>query len=474
MNTANAGGSYTIVKVPCLPNTTYRVKVDVITGPPVVIVVETIDGYDNLISTKYFMDGSFLTEANARSVRISIYRVDAGVLEVKNPTLTIGSESKPFKPREDAMLALQTDLYADPLTGANADEVFEKGGQYFKLAKWKRFELNGTISYVFLNNYTGFKRVTIPVGQLPLPYIPGNVQTAWSYKYDGSVLNAADTAKVPNALDYSETYGWLFSVSSADSGWGDAYNPTADEIKAYFMGWIMYLSGTGGSGKSGITPYNGTGTKYWARVASDGNTLADGTSVLPTTQALNFTPYQLVYQLATPTVEPITSEGQLTLFEGSNQVEVGTGVVFREKATTRQSGSGPTGNWYIAETAGTGSRLKYVPRKILTVFKYGKIDTKWTHQDWGTTLQGKEFVQITNDNYDRSATYMVTYFMLDSFPAAPFVGTVAENEKALLTDMNYILRQNAAALSVVEAAVNEVEAVRKQNKRNVWGRFFNG
>lgn len=62
VNTANAGGSYTIVKVPCLPNTTYRVKADVIVGPPVVIVLETLDGFGNLISTKYFMDGSFTTE----------------------------------------------------------------------------------------------------------------------------------------------------------------------------------------------------------------------------------------------------------------------------------------------------------------------------------------------------------------------------------------------------------------------------
>ena len=65
-----------------------------------------------------------------------------------NPMLTLGSsEAKPFKPRGDAMLAFQTDLYADPLTGANADEVFEKDGQYFKLVKWKKIVLDGTLGW---------------------------------------------------------------------------------------------------------------------------------------------------------------------------------------------------------------------------------------------------------------------------------------------------------------------------------------
>ncbi|MNP83279.1 hypothetical protein D3C76_1821800 [compost metagenome] len=63
--------------------------------------------------------------------------------------------------------------------------------------------------------------------------------------------------------------------------------------------------------------------------------------------------------------------------------------------------------------------------------------------------------------------------MLDTSPAAPFVGSVAENEKALLTDMKDIMRQNAAAVSVVEATINEaVRQLKQQNKRNVWGEIL--
>lgn len=53
------------------------------------------------------------------------------------------------------MLALQTDLYADPLTGENADEVFEKDGKYFKLAKWKKIVLDGSLDWTSHGKYNG-------------------------------------------------------------------------------------------------------------------------------------------------------------------------------------------------------------------------------------------------------------------------------------------------------------------------------
>ncbi|MBJ8192715.1 hypothetical protein JDS79_38910, partial [Bacillus cereus] len=78
--------------------------------------------------------------------------------------------------------------------------------------------------------------------------------------------------------------------------------------------------------------WTGTGTKYWVqRVGA-----ANYTQSAPQTSYAGYTPYQLVYQLATPTVEPIVSEGQLAFNEGDNQVEVGTGIVLREKAKLYQ------------------------------------------------------------------------------------------------------------------------------------------
>ncbi len=80
----------------------------------------------------------------------------------KKPMLTLGLSPKPFKPREDSMLALQTDLYADPATGANADEVFEKDGQYFKMAKWKKVVLDGSLSWTIgPSSSAGYKQVQV-------------------------------------------------------------------------------------------------------------------------------------------------------------------------------------------------------------------------------------------------------------------------------------------------------------------------
>ncbi|PAF31533.1 hypothetical protein [Paenibacillus sp. 7516] len=475
VNTANAGGSYTIVKVPCLPNTTYRVKADVITGPPVVIAVETLDGSENLISTKYFMDGPFLTEANASSVRVSIYRIDAGVLEVRNPTLTIGSESRPFQLSVDAMLALQTDLYADPLTGANADEVFEKDGQYFKLAKWKKRLIDGSLSYQLLASLTGIKEVY--VAGLTGANIP--VPEAIMSKYEGGLLTRLEASKTgPNLFGINTVTGTLYiTISAADSGWGDLYTPTPDEIKAYFMGWKMFLGNQGDVSK----PYNGESAgKAWcpldsiyaAGTAATTYVLTVPTSPITTltyTRYSPWTPYQLIYQLATPTVEPITSEGQLTLIEGNNQIEVGTGIMLREyNSTPENTNPNLNGRREINFTQVSSSLLKTKARDILAIYKNGAQDDRWAIGRNVVDSHGTARANLVKDAFDPSATYTVTYFMLDTSPVAPFVGSVAENEKALLTDMNDIIRQNTAAVSVIETAVKE--AVRNmQNKRNVWG-----
>ncbi|KAG2964925.1 hypothetical protein PC120_g27313 [Phytophthora cactorum] len=156
-----------------------------------------------------------------------------------NPMLALGNTPKQFESREDAMLALQTDLYADPLTGANADEVFEKDGQYFKLAKWREVVLDGSLGWVYGSGTTGYKWTNL--------LMSGQVQdTASVSKYNGMVLGRRSTALGVSGAgpDYQMLRGDLLSItiSNTDSGWGDSYTPTVDEIKAYFMGWKMYDS----------------------------------------------------------------------------------------------------------------------------------------------------------------------------------------------------------------------------------------
>ncbi|WP_145146402.1 hypothetical protein [Paenibacillus xylanexedens] len=463
VNTLNSGGSYTIVRVPCLPNTTYRVKADLITGPPVVIAVEALDEAGNNISTKYFADGPLTTEANALSLRVSIYRVDAGLLEVKNPSLTIGNESRSFKPRKDSMLALQTDLYADPLNGENAEEVFEKNGQYFKMKKWEKLIFGENLSMVYGTSVTGYKKLILTLSKSG---IGGLNNSGYMTKYDGKNLKiSASTTDIDTFYLNSNGVSLTVAISSADSGWGDSYTPTADEIKAYFMGWVMFNGAVAGNSPDSPqnNKYNGSGAKWWVR-REDGlsRSWSDATNLLPKTQALNWTPYQLIYQLATPFVEPITSEGQLTLFEGTNQIEVGTSIVLRERSMPQVSDYGTYIN--SAFPGFEKTKLKYRTSKILTLFKDGKFDPSWVRN----TLDAYGAERAVLSAYNPSADYKVTYLMLDTFPIAAFVGSVPDNEKALLTNLVHDVQQGATSLSVVERSLSEA-LKGLQNKRNVWG-----
>ncbi|CAI6082009.1 hypothetical protein PAECIP112173_03400 [Paenibacillus sp. JJ-100] len=351
-----------------------------------------------------------------------------------NPMLNIGNTALPFVPREDSLLALQTELHAHPDTGANPDIVFERDGQYFKLAKWNKLTLNGKLSYSFYSfgNDSGFKRIRVDS-------FPAYNAVNWNpvgTKFNGTRLSRGNI-EVADAL-YGSPDGSLIAIniSNVDSGWGESYIPTADEIKAYFLGWRMANSGD-------WSPYNGTGSKAWKNILRYQDAEGETSYSLPTTKVPNWTPYQLLYQLATPVVEPITSQGQLTFNQGRNQVEVGTGIVLQESApaATRDS----YGRWNIGNKyAGPGAEeFKNKSKLVLNVYKNGKLDPMWYKFSAAQEL-------ILGVSYDPSAAYSVTYLMSDQYPVSDIIGTYAENEKAMLLDTVKMLKENTTRISVLE------------------------
>lgn len=474
-----SNGASLTVKVPVVPGNTYTLNYEIIGDvAKAYINWSWNDKDDNRIS---WTDGNKDTVTavapnDAVTADVRVTGTAPGTFTFKNPMLTLGTTVKPFKPRKDDMLALQTQLYADPLTGTNADEVFEKDGQHFKLAKWKRLALNSNYSYDFYNSYTGGKcvRLVRDIADRNKNVLP--IVT----KYNGSYLSAGSPSIYVDQYsrgDWDTGANGAFlgiGVSSTDSGWGDSCTPTADEIKAYFMGWVMT---TQESWSTAPVPYNGTGTKGWVRrwinesqgllrtVGTIGNWVdMSATPTVPTTMSVAFTPYQLLYQLAKPVFEPIKSEGQLTFIEGNSQLGVGTGIVLREKANPRKGA-----DWYIGETFGAGSRLKYAPLRFLNIYRDGNADFKWAKQNTGSTLQGSEMLRTVDGNYNPSATYTVTYLMLATSPITPFFGYVSDNEKALLTDLVQDMQQNAASLSIVDRELQAVLSALQGNKRNIWG-----
>ncbi|MBU9707124.1 hypothetical protein KSP24_09325 [Paenibacillus sp. AK121] len=174
------------------------------------------------------------------------------------------------------------------------------------------------------------------------------------------------------------------------------------------------------------------------------------TQSVPQQSYAGYTPYQLVYQLATPTVEPIVPEGQLSFVEGDNQVEVGTGVIIREKAKLYQElpVSG-VGRWNINNGSPgeyQASLLNYRVDRFIGIYRNSQRDS-WTLFPNTVTPAG---ALAQSYNVDTAAAYTVSYLAFMSSPVVPFTGSYAANEKTLLADLVDSVQQNTARVSVLE------------------------
>ncbi|WDF49919.1 hypothetical protein PQ460_18265 [Paenibacillus sp. KACC 21273] len=396
---------------------------------------------------------TFKVPVGVNVVEVRVLGTSTTAVNLSNLMLNIGTTANAFVPREDSMLALQTDLYADPVTGANADEVFEKDGQYFKLSKWKKIILDGDKKWVLgdaqaTNGSRQVKISGLTTGAL--------VASGISIKFDGKLILQGSTGSIPDTNAITAAGDLYISISIADSGWSDTYTPTSDEIKAYFLGWKMYDS----SDSSGNTSYNRTdGTnKAWTPLASYNNINYSGATttvplVKPETsgivyrQSREVNSYQLVYRLNKPDLEPLLTEGELLLKERSNQVEVGTGIILRETAKPNM----PNDNWFINQN---GSSLFYKTTRILKVYKNNKQDNAWLIRNHGESLTaqggGDAYIPINSNNYDPKATYTITYITNERSPLTNFIGSYALNEKTILEELIKDVQQSNTRLSIVE------------------------
>lgn len=455
--------------IPAIPNTNYtlRAKITLNGLEKYDGVYVDVLGYDEAgfyvldtpgtsVSGKGIGTDIFATPANIKTMEVRIVApqgATVGDYVIEDITLNLGVTVKTHNPREDCILTLQTDLYSDPVTGMNADEIFEKGGQYTKLAKWKKIVLDDRFNWSFVSHYSGYKTVNIP-GFSDAPYFsnPNASHLAQAMKYDGKILDLGIVTAGADKYQNSSNGNFYMNIASADSGWGDNYRPTDEEMKAYFMGWRMFQWGAGPA-----TPYNGTGSKGWGKIYcgvgtnDQGAVAGSGIQAIPTVMNdQGYKPYQLVYQLATPTVEPIVSEGMLTFNEGDNQIEVGTGVVVRESTKPKLS---IVWNTYEINSSNPNSSnvasnpLQHKARKVLRVYRNGMPDNWVIFSD--INAHGIERAFIDASLFDTSAAYSVTYLMLDKLPIVPFSGSYAANEKAILKDLTDAVQQNTTAVSVL-------------------------
>ncbi|MFW5435491.1 hypothetical protein [Paenibacillus apiarius] len=384
-----------------------------------------------------------------------------GKYRFKNPMLTIGTEPKPFAPQQRSMWAAECDLAANPVDGSDPDVLFMgDDGLPYMLEKWKKVTLDGSLEWAYDTPYTEFKRVRIDT-----PFSDAIPYSQLATKYDGKVLpNIAEGVDWPSG-DISQLYKnklLFLSISNTDSGWGPDYTPTADEIKAYFLGWKMY--DTSGADPTAIGTYNRTDGlhKGWTPLQSyDGNSYEGGykgsgtPNTIPSTANTThysvrrtWQPYRLQYLKAKATAEPVRNyETGATLCKGANMVEVGSGIVIREKAN-------PYGN-YINAINAPGGRLKYRTTRLLEVYQNQTRDFGWTFKDG--VWNGESYQYAENPIPSVDAVYHATYTMLDPTLAAPISGTMAANLRGTVSDLVQDVGDMERRLSVVETQKGDAE-----------------
>ncbi|TVX88353.1 hypothetical protein [Paenibacillus agilis] len=374
-----------------------------------------------------------------------------------NPMLTLGSESKPYTPQQRGLWAAECSLGSFPHTGRHNDELFTgTDGKPYVTEMWEKLALDD--SYQYKLDWLGPSYHTIVLDGKLIPLINGVV---YGMKYDGTILRPWHTTV--DTGDFVWGFGtgdnFYLTISHEDSGWGPNYQPTQDEIKAYFLGWRMYDNRHGRDSKYNVT--DGTGNyKAFSRILN--KNIDSGTiNIVPQESYEGWTPYQLSYLRKNPVARPVkTYETGATLSKGNNIVRVGSGMVIREKVVPRGADAADP-NVQI-NRVDFGSALKHKVAKFKGVYVNNAYDsTRWkviTAND-GTSY-GQERLVTSRYNFEPSQAYYITYTKLAT--SAPPISIIAEYADTLGASTARIAQEAAdlaARVSVLEFSKGEAPVV---------------
>lgn len=174
----------------------------------------------------------------------------------------------------------------------------------------------------------------------------------------------------------AELNRFIITINNNDSGWGESYTPTADEIKAYFNGWVMYDSVT-------FDKYAGVNAKRWAKRYQGIRTktslthadVEDNTvmTVVPKEKAYGdiTETYKLQYDLSEPVREEIDLIGDMTMPEGRAYMTMESGVRF-EKANPAVKSDGTRYYYNVLNHPSTNEDSPFSKKaeEILRVFTF--------------------------------------------------------------------------------------------------------
>ncbi|MFB9277412.1 hypothetical protein ACFFT4_20820, partial [Cohnella cellulosilytica] len=397
-----------------------------------------------------------------------------GTFTFTNPMLNFGPEPLLFEPQKPSYLYLPDCNLRSNVGGSVADRLYTDGqGKPRVTRRFRETALDGTLAWAFNLDFSGFKRVICP--------LPGATYVnAKAVKYDGKLLREnVDVDGIDN-FQIDVTPSLYITIADTDSGWGESYTPTEDEIKAYFWGWRMYGSNDG-------LPYTGTnGGKIWKMIdANNNSTYGQGVLVVPTTLNIlaetAYKPYRLMYQLSQSVDEPVTYEGSLMLHEGDNQVEVGTGIVVREAASPVTRAAGDLHGINSISGYLSTNPLKNRTEKILRVHKNSLDDRNWL-RGIGNILNwyGTGYAYIPIAYFDSAAAYSVTYLALDTYMlgiapqtiSAEYAPNIRESVESLVREL-VESRTETSVLANTKAQKQQPQWI-ASTLRNDWVNFASG
>lgn len=434
------------VYVSLLPNTEYVFSVELETSN---FVTNDVGGYYNLI--EHLKDGTTIdhstppfhttngkvtlskkitTHSDTARVRLIVGGYSfTGKLAIRNAMLNVGPVAKPFEP-------YQSDTLTYVGTFHEGDEV--NGNTVIRTKR--EIILDGKENWYLNHSASAYKRVGVNVLT--------NYFDHWAStlaKFNGKILGIGGVGSI-DTYTFEGTNTLLITIPNSDSGWGESYAPTPDEIKAYFMGWKMY-AGT----VNATTLYNGTGIKAWAKkdLSTQGYVSGSGVTSLPTTQNELLPNYRLLYDLATPVKESVNTIGSLTLAKGDNVVEVTAGGIAREKVEIIfDSGTYQMNNTFSANPL---NLFKHRAGTLLNVYKNGVIDiNNWTYYPNGVTASKNGFVLTAlPELYDNTAIYEVEYIPLEPYKVSTHTTPIEISYRDTLG-------------GVVEELVNDVSDLEKR------------
>jgi len=416
------------VSMNILPNTTYTLSMETPNGA---IRYSFHDANGTQVGSTIYVTGTFTTPNNARTISVKLYSGSAGTYIFKNIMLTLGSVAKPFTPRNPSYALFETKLAK---TGDVADRIFEQDAKYFKRKMIEDVVLDGSLGWAHQTERPGYKVFNCTLNS-------NSADSMTTTKFNGKSLSHKQGFTASNLTDADQTYltnsnSFRISVSGIDTGFVESYTPTADEIKAYFNGWKVKTAD--GANKP----------TAWVSVVDGTDAPTQTLDYVKANKAANYTPYKLFYVLAAPKVEEIKSEGAISV-NGLTQVEVGSGIVVREKVTPASDGGSK--RWLNFNQAwAESSKFKNRAERIIAIYKNNTIDKNWIIG--AGTAHGKQSASIENTLYDLTAEYYVTYLVFDRqlFTSNPVnvSAQFANNVRSALEDTTKKVEDNTTAISV--------------------------